>query len=50
MKVSFHDTAGGKLTAKTLKKYASKLKETYGKNAYRYFAKTDMRILKERGG
>jgi hypothetical protein len=45
MKLSFDEKLGGSLTVKALKNYATKLDEKYGKNAFRYFSKGDMRIL-----
>lgn len=47
MKMSFDDNAGGGLTLKAFKRYAEKLDEKYGKNAFRYFSNVDMRVLKQ---
>ena len=44
MKLSFDEKIGC-LTVKALKNYALKLDEKYGKNAFRYFSKGDMRVL-----
>ncbi len=45
MKLAFDEKMGGDLTLKALKNYALKLEAKYGKDAFRYFSKTDMRIL-----
>ena len=45
MKMAFDSTIGGEHALKALKHYTMKLHEKYGKRAYRYFSKADMRIL-----
>ncbi len=45
MKMSFDDNAGGTSALKALKSYTTKLNEKYGKRAFRYFSKVDMRVL-----
>jgi len=45
MKLSVDEKSGGDLTINALKNYAVKLDEKYGKNAFRYFSKADMRVL-----
>ena len=45
MKLSFDEKMGGDLTLKVLKNYALKLEDEYGKDAFRYFSKGDMRAL-----
>ena len=43
--LSFDKRIGGGLTTKVLKNYVSILNEKYGKNAFRYFLKGDMKVL-----
>ncbi len=43
--MKLEEDRGGKETLKALRSYASKLVERYGKQAFRYFNKADMRIL-----
>ncbi len=45
MKMSFDDKAGGVSGLKALKTYTAELDEKYGKRAFRYFSKADMRVL-----
>ena len=45
MKMSFDDSAGGVSGLKALRTYTAKLNEKYGKRAFRYFSKADMRVL-----
>jgi hypothetical protein len=45
MEMSFDDEAGGVLALKALQSYATRLDEKYGKTAFRYFSKADMRVL-----
>jgi hypothetical protein len=45
MKLTIDEKIGGSLTIKALQNYAVKLDEKYGKNAFRYFSKSDMRAL-----
>ncbi len=47
MKMSFSKKAGDLDTLKSLTRYASKLDEKYGKDAFRYFSRGDMRIFNE---
>lgn len=47
MKMSFDEKAGGVPALKALQTYAVSLHEKYGKNAFRYFSKADMRVLRE---
>lgn len=46
MKMTFDDEAGGVATLKALRRYIAKLNEEYGKRAFRYFSKGDMRVLR----
>jgi len=45
MKMSFSDDVGGASALRALQKYTSRLSKEYGKQAFRYFSKADMRIL-----
>ena len=45
MKMSFGDDAGGAPALKALQSYAARLDEKYGKTAFRYFSKANMRVL-----
>ena len=45
MKMSFDDKAGGVSALKALKRYTARLDEKYGKRAFTYFSKADMRVL-----
>ncbi len=45
MKMSFGDDAGGASALKALQYYAARLDEKYGKTAFRYFSKANMRVL-----
>lgn len=45
MKLSFDNSAGGVSALKALKSYTAKLNEEYGKKAFGYFKKGDMRVL-----
>ena len=45
MKMSFDKSAGGTSTLKALKSYIVKLDYEYGKTAFRYFSKANMRVL-----
>lgn len=45
MKISFDENNGGVSTLKALKNYAMLLNKKYGDNAFKYFSKSDMRIL-----
>jgi len=45
MKMAFDDNAGGVSALEALKVYTAKLNEKYGKRAFRYFSKADMRVL-----
>jgi len=47
LKMSCEEKAGGARALQALRNYAAKLDERYGKSAFRYFAKADMRILRE---
>ena len=47
MKMSFADNVGGTSALKAFKKYVTTLDEEYGKSAFRYFKKADMRVLKK---
>jgi len=49
MKMSFDNSVGGIAVLKALKKYVTRLDEEYGKSAFRYFKKADMRALKKGG-
>jgi len=40
-------TSRGAAALRALKIFATKLEEKYGKKAYRYFSRADMRILRE---
>ena len=46
IKVSFDEDAGGVSALKALQSYAAKLEEKYGKRAFRYFSKANMRVLR----
>ena len=43
--MTFDEKAGGVAALRALKNYSKKLDEKYGKKAFRYFAKIDMRVL-----
>ena len=45
MKMSCDDDAGGLSALEALRSYSAQLHEMYGKNAFRYFSKADMRVL-----
>jgi len=45
MKMSFGKKAGGLTALKSLIKYTVKLNKKYGKDAFRYFSRADMKIL-----
>ncbi len=45
MKMAFDDNAGGVAAIKALQGYTATLDEKYGKRAFRYFSKADMRVL-----
>ena len=45
MKLAINEKIAGSLTIKALQNYALKLDGKYGKNAFRYFSKADMRVL-----
>jgi hypothetical protein len=45
MKMRFDDDAGGASALTALQSYTAKLDEKYGKGAFRYFSKADMRVL-----
>lgn len=45
MKLSFDDVAGGFPALRALQIFTAKLDEKYGKRAFQYFAKADMRVL-----
>lgn len=45
IKMSFGDDAGGASAQKALQDYAAKLDAKYGKRAFRYFSRADMRVL-----
>lgn len=45
--MSIDDQAGGELVLEALQRYAVQLDEVYGKQAYRRFARADMRVLGE---
>jgi hypothetical protein len=47
MTLSFDDEAGGEAALKGLQRYAVALDEAYGKQAFRRFARADMRVLGE---
>ena len=47
MKMAFDDKAGGVAALTALKGYTATLDEKYGKRAFRYFSKADMRVLNE---
>jgi len=47
MRMSFDDNTGEIHTLKALKNYVLLLDEKYGKNAFRYFSKGDMRVMLE---
>lgn len=47
MKLSFDDDAGGMLALRALQSYTAKLHGKYGKGAFRYFSRADMRILSQ---
>jgi len=47
MKMAFDDSAGGVAVPTALKGYTATLDEKYGKRAFRYFSKADMRVLNE---
>ena len=49
IKLSFDDVVGGASTLKALTNYVTKLNQKYGKRAFGYFAKADMRILVKKG-
>jgi len=44
MEMSFADDADGVAALKALQTYTAKLNETYGKRAFRYFSRADMRV------
>jgi hypothetical protein len=48
LKMACEEKAGGARALGALRNYAAKLDERYGKSAFRYFAKADMRILREK--
>jgi hypothetical protein len=45
MRMSFDDNVGGVSALEALRSYTAKLDERYGKRAFRYFSKADMRVL-----
>lgn len=45
MKMSFDDNAGGVAALKALQGYTARLNDKYGKRAFRYFSKADIRFL-----
>jgi hypothetical protein len=45
IRMSFDDDAGGVSALEALQSYSAKLDEKYGKRAFRYFSKVDMRVL-----
>jgi hypothetical protein len=47
MRVSFDDDAGGDAALEALRSYVAMLDGEYGKRAFRYFSKADMRVLGE---
>jgi hypothetical protein len=50
MKMAFDDKAGGVAALKALQRYTARLDEEYGKGAFRYFTKADMRVLSDGQG
>jgi hypothetical protein len=48
LELSFADNAGGPPALRALQRYASRLDKRHGKNAFRYFARADMRVLRKR--
>jgi hypothetical protein len=48
MKMSFSDNVGGVLGLKALQKYTARLNKQYGKKAFSYFEKADMRVLTQK--
>jgi len=47
LKMSLDDDAGGVSALEALQSYTAKLDEEYGKAAFRYFSKADMRVLRQ---
>jgi len=47
MEMSFGDDAGGVSALQALQGYTAKLDEKYGKTAFRYFSKADVRVLRQ---
>jgi hypothetical protein len=45
LNMSFSNEIGDILTLRALQRYAKKLNDKYGKNAFRFFKKADMRVL-----
>ncbi len=44
---SFDEDAGGMSALEALQTYVATLDEAYGRNAFRYFSRADMRVLGE---
>lgn len=48
LSMSFADSAGGTSALKALQRYAARLDEEYGRRAFGYFSRADMRVLSEK--